>query len=226
MARPKKNAQAASSARASTSSARLPGTQTVEVTIEGVSPLLMHRFSEEAENPEAARAVHVDRGSPREQAERAAYRMPSDDPSDPGQLYFPGTAIGRLLREAGSAHKQRGSRKSMKYVLPAAVIMLDDAMLLHDPENNREPLYDFELDSRPVVIPATKGRIMRHRPRVLEWMVQFTLEVDTTLVSIDFVHQLLQEGGRRIGIGDFRPERGGSFGRFLMSNWSPARASD
>ena len=28
---------------------------------------------------------------------------------------------------------------------------------------------DAEVDSRPVVIPSTKGRIMRHRPKLETW---------------------------------------------------------
>ena len=27
----------------------------------------------------------------------------------------------------------------------------------------------YEIDSRPVVVPATRGRIVRHRPRFNEW---------------------------------------------------------
>jgi hypothetical protein len=33
------------------------------------------------------------------------------------------------------------------------------------------------------------------------------------------IHQLFEEGGRRIGIGDFRPERGGPYGRFAIVSW-------
>lgn len=74
----------------------------------------------------------------------------------------------------------------------------------------------FEVDSRPVVIPATKGRIMRHRPRFDSWRMKFQLELDDSLVPSDVCQQLLEEGGRQNGLGDFRP----MFGRFRVFSWS------
>jgi hypothetical protein len=60
---------------------------------------------------------------------------------------------------------------------------------------------------------------MRHRPKINEWCACFIIEIDRTLVDINMIHQLLTEGGRRIGIGDFRPEKGGPFGRFQVDQW-------
>lgn len=178
----------------------------------GTTPLLMHRFAEENSLEQSTRTVHIGRKDPRETAEKAAYRMSN------GNLYLPGAAIARLLREAASAHKQRGSRKSLKYIMPAAVLVLEDQIPLRDSQG--APLRSFEIDSRPVVIPSTKGRIMCHRPRLNEWNIEFTLEVDEDTIDADFIHQLLTEGGRKLGVGDFRPEKGGSFGRFIVVSWA------
>jgi hypothetical protein len=181
------------------------------VTIEGVSALLQHRFDEEAESDEPVRGQHRAKKTPREKAEQAAYRNKA------GNLYHPGSALARLLREAGASHKERGSRRSVKYIVPAAVIVVEDAIELHSAAG--EPLRDYEVDSRPVVIPSTKGRIMSHRPRSDKWQMSFTLEVDEQLMDAELVHQLLEEGGRRLGIGDYRPEKGGPFGRFAILTW-------
>lgn len=184
----------------------------VQVQIKGISPLLQHRFSENAEAGKSTRAVHVKEETPREQAEKVVYR------TDEGRFYFPGAAISRMLREAGGAHKQRGSRKSLKYIVPAAVIVPEEAIPIRN-GNGKSFAKDFEVDSRPVTIPATKGRIMRHRPRFDDWSAKFALEIDDELLSGETIHQLLEEGGRRIGIGDYRPERGGPFGRFQVIEW-------
>lgn len=188
--------------------------KTVHVQIEGITSLIQHRFSEQSEEEVKAstRLIGAKYGLPREEAEHAAYRLPN------GELYHPGTAIVRLLREAGSNHKIKGSRKSVKYAVPGAVIVLDDVIPLLDPGTG-SPLSDFEVDSRPVVIPATKGRVMRHRPRLDKWAMRFDLEIDDGLLPPDFIHQLLEEGGRKIGLGDFRPEKGGPFGRFIVTEW-------
>lgn len=178
----------------------------------GTTPLLMHRFAEENELEQTTRTVHLIKKDPRIAAEKAAYRMAN------GNLYAPGAGVARCIREAGAAHKQRGSRKSFKYLIPSAVLVLVDQVPLRDDEGN--PLRNFEVDSRPVVIPSTKGRIMCHRPRLDSWNMEFPLEIDDEMIDPDFVHQLVTEGGRKLGICDYRPEKGGHMGRFMVTSWA------
>jgi hypothetical protein len=191
--------------------------KTFIATIEGTTPMLQNRFDETAEMADAnSRKVHIRKEDPREVAERAAHRNAD------GHLFFPGAAIARLLREAGSAHKQRGSRKSLRYIIPAAILVQEEKIILRD--SFGEPITDFEVDSRSVVIPSTKGRIMRHRPRLNSWACEFTLEIDDDTIDPVLAHQLLVEGGSKIGLGDFRPEKGGPFGRFHVVAWSELKA--
>ena len=189
-----------------------------EAVIIGTSPLLQHRFSESAEG-EVQRKTRKNLAPepilPRTEAEKAAYRM-----EETGQLYMPSMAISRLLRESGSDHKLKGSRKSAKFVVPSSVFIDDEVLMLLNPEDGK-PLMDFEVDSRPVVIPSTKGRIMRHRPRLDSWALSVILRVDTESLGENFIRELLIEGGMRRGLGDFRPEKGGPFGRFHLTSWKP-----
>ncbi len=183
----------------------------ITAKIQGCTPLLQQRFCESAELPGATRAMLVNHGTPREEAEKVTYR------DSQGRFYFPGTAIGRLLREAAANHKMKGSRRSARFVVPAAVLVMTDAVFLLN--GNGELAVDFETDSRPVVIPATRGRIMKHRPRFDKWSASFVIRINETLLPVDFVHRLLTEGGQQIGIGDFRPEKGGPFGTFNVVEW-------
>jgi hypothetical protein len=187
----------------------------IEVEIKGTTALLQHRFTGSAEvaTGKATRAVLVKEEDPRDVAERGCYRMP-----DTRAIYFPGAAVARLLREAGGGHKLKGTRKTLKYIIPAAVVVMDDAIILREPKT-WEPLTDFEVDSRPVVIPATKGRVMRHRARLNAWGARFTLMVRENLLPVDVIQQLLTEGGQQNGLGDFRPEKGGPFGMFRVTSW-------
>jgi hypothetical protein len=182
--------------------------------VQGVSPLLMHRWAEtsEVDPNKGTRKIHISEVDPRVQAEQVAYRHHD------GWLYMPGAAIARMLCEAGGSHKQKGSRKSLKFVVPAACLILDDAIPLLDTAGSQR-LTDFEVDSRPIVIPSTKGRIMRHRPRVNAWRMEFSVDVDETLIDSSTVHTLLTEGGKQLGIGDYRPEKRGPFGRFQVVRW-------
>lgn len=188
---------------------------TFSVLIKGTTSLLQHRFSNEAEadSNSASRKIMVTRGTPREEAEKVVYRDAKN------QFYFPGAAIGRLLREAGGGHKLKGSRKSAKYVVPAAVLVMEDAITINNGDG--KPVKDYEVDSRPVTIPATKGRVMRHRPRFDQWSAKFNVRVNEDILPTDFVQQLLTEGGQQIGIGDYRPEKGGPFGTFIVTEWKP-----
>jgi hypothetical protein len=188
------------------------------VSIKGESPLLQHGFGVEFTAPtQNTRTIHVENSTPRQEAEKVQQRLPD------GRYYIVGAAFARLLREAGGSHKQKGSRKSMKYVIPGAVFVQEDAVVILNGDG-KTPAKDFEVDSRPVVIPSTKGRIMRHRPRFDHWSADFTLLVNDGLIDPDFVNKLLVHGSQAIGVGDFRPERGGPFGRFIVTRWEPVKA--
>ncbi len=180
--------------------------KTIEVEIRGTSPLLIHRFSEEAEHGGNARATLVEKKDPREEARKVAYVAPD------GTFYFNGFSIPRAMANAGANHKMKGSRKSLRYVVPSAVRVASEITI----QNGNGPAENFEVDARPVTIPATKGRVMRYRPRFNEWGAKFTLLVDETVLPVDLAHRLLVEAGVSFGIGDFRPEKGGPFGCFRV----------
>jgi hypothetical protein len=187
---------------------------TLDIRIDGTSPLLMCRFSEQAEQSvpggagaDAPRPVHHKAATPREIAETLCYRLPD------GQLYIPASAVQRAFVEAAADFKHRGKRQSLKYQAGAAFLCTSD-VLLFEP-----PLFEFEVDSRPVTITATKGRVMRHRPRIEKWSLRFTATLEDDLISSDTARAILTHAGRIKGIGDFRPEKRGPFGRFAIGRW-------
>jgi hypothetical protein len=185
---------------------------TYVATISSRSPLLTHKWSDANEDENATRPVHIGKRDPREEAEKVAYR------DRDGNCFLPGAMFSRMLAETGSSHKQRGSRKSMKFVIPAAIVVVEEQVLLRDEAG--DPISEFEIDSRPVVIPSTKGRIMRHRPRFNSWNCEFSIEIDLSMVEPDLIQQLLVEAGSKNGLGDWRPQKGGSFGRFSLVRWA------
>lgn len=185
-------------------------TKTVKVQIAGITPLLMNRFNEESEIKVSSgvSAVSISgRGTPREQATKKTY---SDDT---GNLYIPGPNVFSCLIQAGTFHKVGKSKiTTLKSSLIPAGISLPDVVC---PLNTKE----FEVDSRSVVIPSTGGRIMCHRPRVDEWKLSFRLEVDTEMFDLKTVRLLMDDAGKKVGLGDFRPARKGPFGRFSVVEW-------
>jgi hypothetical protein len=158
----------------------------------------MHRFP--AVMPEG-----LDKKSPEERAELAAYRTPDD-----GELYIPAINLQRSLVGAAAYSKGKGRASLQKQVA---------ACLMVSPEYLRLGRKDFAIDARPVVIPATKGRVMAFRPRLDEWSVSFTVEWDDTLLRESEVRRIIDDAGSRVGLLDFRPERKGPFGRFVVVKW-------
>lgn len=182
----------------------------IAVEIKGVTPLLIHRFGEQAEQAKATRRQMVQNVDPREEATKNAY-IAKD-----GTFYFNAFSIAGAMGNAGSNHKMRGSRKSLRFVVPSAVLVPSDSITIL---NGDGPAKNFEVDSRPVTIPATKGRVMRHRPRFDNWSARFELQINDDLLDVATAQQLLTEAGLGIGIGDFRPEKRGPFGTFRITKW-------
>jgi len=195
----------------------------IEVWVSGTMPLLMSKFSVEAEanlpggSGSGTRKTTTSgvKLTPREQAEKLCYRE-NEKPNAP--LILPGPAFQRLIREAGSNHKDKGSRKSLKYKVPTAVLVLDEMVPLYD-ESRRERLTNYEVFSVSVVNAFTKGRVMCHRPRLEKWTARFRVRINQDLMDPKLIRQLLKEGGEQIGVGAFRPEKGGTFGLFDIVAW-------
>ena len=183
----------------------------IRVEIEGMTPLLMNRFTEEAEvkisSGTSAAVKPKSKLSPREQAERKAYA------DENGNLYLPGPNIFACLIQAGTFHKigKKAVTTLRSSLIPAGIALSEIVC----PLNTKT----FEVDSRSVVIPATGGRIMCHRPRLDSWALKFTLEVDEDMFHPDFVRELVEDAGHKIGLGDFRPARKGPFGKFSITAW-------
>ena len=190
---------------------------TIEFWVEGVTPILLHRATEEALMGDVRKNTIQEREDPRTIAGKAVYRI------EGGQLAFPGAAFARMMREAGGAHKARGSRKSLKYIVPAACLITTElcGFFLKD---RKTPITDFEVDARPVTIPATKGRVMRYRARLNEWTLVARLRLNDAIMAENIARQLLIEGCEQIGLGDFRPDKGGPFGCSQVVSWDVVSA--
>jgi len=170
----------------------------IRCTIKGMSPLLMHRYPLE---PVEA----IEKKSIEERAEIGAYRIPST-----GNLYLPGVAFQRAL-VGGAAFSKGKGRASLQKVVAACVIV--------SPEYGDLGVSEYLIDTRPVVIPATKGRVLCSRPRLDEWQATFAVEYDDTLLTEDQLRRVVDDTGSRVGVLDFRPEKKGPFGRFVVIHW-------
>jgi hypothetical protein len=75
-----------------------------------------------------------------------------------------------------------------------------------------------------VRIPSTGGRILCYRPCFHDWKLDFTLQVDEEMISLKLVRDIVDAAGKRVGLGDFRPDCKGPFGKFVVTRWSASPA--
>ena len=68
------------------------------------------------------------------------------------------------------------------------------------------------IDKRSVVISNSK--VMAYRPKFKDWNVTFELIYDENTLDESDIMLSFENAGRFIGIGGYRPEKGGIFGRF------------
>ena len=172
------------------------------VKIEGQTPLLVNRFHEEAQ-AEATSGVHSrkEKLSPEEDAENRLYKNEAG-------IYFPAENLRQSIIAAAGRHKI--GRRSASSDVAAAIFIKPFACPL---------IGDWKVDSRPVVIPVTKGRILRYRPIFEHWAIEFQLEIEEDLIDKSMIRRIVDDAGNYCGIGDFRPARKGPHGRFSVIRW-------
>lgn len=139
-----------------------------------------------------------------ESAERASYRNAE------GALCIPSAGFRAGMVKAAGAFKQgRGSLKTT-----AAHIQPTDELLPILVAASGKAMETFLIDTRRCVIG--KAGIMRSRPRYEDWSVSLSINYDPTLLTVEILQALLVDAGNRFGVGDYRPERNGWFGRYTV----------
>ncbi len=121
----------------------------------------------------------------------------------------------RCLVEGGRFHKIGKSQvTTQKSSLLYACLNIDgtEVSIAH-----KQP---WKVDTRPVRIPATGGRILAHRPMFDDWSLKFVVDLDVSILGPKLMRQIVDDSGKRIGLGDFRPQTKGPFGRFVVDRWS------
>ncbi len=169
-----------------------------QITIKGITPLLMHKYP-------LVPLEAIEKKTMQEQAEYAAYR---DEKTR--KLYIPGLNVQRAFI-AGATYSKGKGRATLQKPAAACFLVLPEKISLETTE--------YDIDSRAVVVPATKGRIVRHRPRLDDWEISFQLEWDDLLLKETEVRTIVDNTCSRVGFLDFRPEKKGPFGRGMITKW-------
>jgi hypothetical protein len=183
----------------------------IELTIQGQTPLICNRFTDAAQMSATNGTRGTLRGgskTPRQEAEERLYIGHDGKPMIPQPNLF------RCLIDGGKFFKNGKSKiTTQKSSLIPSCVEVDGVEI---PIRHKEP---WTVDTRAVRIPSTGGRILCHRPRFDDWELDFTVMLDTDEMSESFFRQIVDKSGRAIGLGDFRPDCKGPYGKFAVIRW-------
>lgn len=186
------------------------------ITIEGTTPLICNKFTDAAadaaSNGSRGSSAAQDRGTPLEIAEGKLYIGLDGKPMIPQPNLLRCLVEGGRFTKVGKA--QVTTAKSS--ILYACV----DVQGAEVPLVHKQP---WKVDTRAVRIPSTGGRILAHRPMFDDWRLDFIVDLDTTILGEKLFRQIVDDAGKRIGLGDFRPQCKGPYGRFHVVHWEVAK---
>jgi hypothetical protein len=175
----------------------------VSITIEGVCPILFHRWNVDAIEAKA----NAGKGSKAKKTDDTESYMARNEENE---ICLPAEYLRMSLVNAAK-YKQdpRSPRKSAMDLVRAGIIPLSDLCST----GIKVPDY---IDKRRVQVQ--RNGITRHRPALYpHWRA--TVELMIVLpqyLSPEFVHDLATQAGQFVGVADFRP----TFGRFRVVNFS------
>lgn len=178
-----------------------------KVTIQGISPLLMNRPSMLIADISKDKKGFKD--EPKLQAESKLYQ------TEKGKLYQPSTHIYGALIEAGKQKKVVGKGKSTYSKIVGYAVEINPFEIEHKKQK-------WEIFSILAVNPSTKGRNLLHRPILKEWELDFEIVFDESEIPPSIMKELFDIAGRIAGLGDWRPQKKGPYGKFQVTNWKEA----
>ena len=169
----------------------------LEVRIEGVTPLIVHQWSEKAKRQmlEAMQGIKT----PKQPKDPAAEYEASLYRTTDGQYGFP--AIGFKAATVSGARAFKGA-VTMAALRP---------MLYFYPDENVSGLVLIAGEPHmreDVVTVGMKGKDLRYRGEFPEWSATLRVEFSPHLIDRKSVIALIAEGGNN-GVGEWRPEKGG-----------------
>ena len=202
----------------------------VTVAVSGITPLLMNRMT--AETLEGIRRktkkpkTQQRPEKPRDEAEPKVYVTEKGAPYWPVEnLFSCWVGAGQFVRLDGK--RQVSTAKAT--VLPAFLTIEDPIILLvenpSDPEQEWRPA-EWEVDMRQGRNPNGGEAVCLVRPRFDKWGFRISVLVDTNEVGINIAREVIEQGGKRMGIGDFRPQRKGQFGKYQLIQWQEQALTD
>ena len=191
-----------------------------EIKIVGISPIIMHSASgANPRHPLRLEASEITRrqGSNRTESDDAHLAEIETTLSfwlDANEMpTIPASAVRANIETA--ARKRRQGPQVREGLLVSEIVAFE-----YDSEKYGETLTELRQTTQfTVPVKVQRNMIFRTRARFeLPWALTFRVDVDDELVDEEQLRTWLDIGGRRIGLGDWRPEKSGIHGRYKLES--------
>lgn len=175
--------------------------KTISVLLKGKEPGILLHNPAGMQRKDSKRETQIP--SVEEEAEASCYR------DEKGYLAFPADNVKTAMIITSSMYKV-GKTRISPFV--AGSVFISPRMLSFGVKK-------YQIDTRRAVVQ--KQGILRSRANLPEWELAFEMTVDDDfpVEDLSVLRRILEEAGRRVGIGDFRPQKKGWFGKFSVEKF-------
>lgn len=174
--------------------------RTIALTLIGDSPLIVHAWSEKAKRQMLDKQMKKASGGKQPKDPEADYQACFYWTPD-GQHGFP--AIGVKAAMVGACRFV-----DMKMTAARGAFHIDAEML---------PVIGTPSPREDMVRVGMGTADIRYRPEFRTWRIPLAVKFNANAISAEQIANLLNTAGFAIGIGEWRPERNGSYGRFHVA---------
>lgn len=179
----------------------------LELEVKGLTPLLQNNAAPMLTAKKGKTTAEKD-PSPEYQASQGIYL------NDDDQFCHPTVAFRSAILGGGKEVKI-GRSAASKYIAGALLLNPQPDVVLLTTEG--EPFAEYDLHVASVVMPSTKGRVVRGWPKFKNWQVHLSAYIDEEMWPADMetLERVFKYAGTLYGVGDGRPEkRKLGFGQF------------
>jgi hypothetical protein len=188
-----------------------PAIEQLVVPLRSMTPAIIHTFSEKARrqmlDAQQGRKPIKENRDPQAEYEASLYRITKGD-GEPDGYGFPVVGFKAATVSAGRFYS-----KSVKMTELRQFIFMHGVMTKAEPQQLVELHGEPHMREDTIRLPGRKGGLT-FRAEIPEWWAMLRVSYITTSISRNSVLSLIEAGGFGVGIGDWRPEKSGDFGRY------------
>lgn len=195
----------------------------IDITLKGIRPLQLNRMLDESKNSLSEKSSNVLAGQKppvEEEAKSRGYFMDEE-----GKLPFiPHDMLFNCIIDAGRFLKagRRQLTTGQSSQIPGLLVLKAPHIMIEKMDDKNTTKFVPAVWTHERFLPQNMAgqRVPVWRPVFYEWYLRFTLDVYDSEIHPDVVRQLIDKAGRFCGLGPMRPNRKGTYGMFIVDNWT------